>query len=255
MKKNTIAALALLITGWTAAAHCSADELKVLTAGAITGIVKQVAAEFEQRSGVHVVVDNATAGVLNKRIRDKEKFDVVILTADMLARLAQDGYVVPSSQHTIASVGVGVAVKEGHAVPAIATVEQFKKTLLNAKSIAYIDPASGGSSGIYLKQLFEQMGIAEQIGKKTVPVPGGLVATRLLDGQADLALHQISEILQVKGAHLVGPLPKQIQNLTVYAVGVGAASTQQPQGHAFATLFAGEKVKAALEEHGMVAAD
>ena len=80
--------------------------------------------------------------------------------------------------------------------------------------MAYIDPAAGGSSGVYLAQLFEQLGIAQQLKAKSVLVPGGLVAERVVNGQADIALHQISEILAVPGAALVGPIPLEVQYYT-----------------------------------------
>jgi molybdate transport system substrate-binding protein len=102
-------------------------------------------------------------------------------------------------------------------LPDVSSVEQFRNALLQARKVAYIDPAAGGSSGIYLDGLFERWGIRDQVRAKAVLVPGGLVASRLMDGSADLAIHQISEIKAVPGAVLVGPLPAQIQNYTVYS--------------------------------------
>jgi molybdate transport system substrate-binding protein len=94
--------------------------------------------------------------------------------------------------------------------------------LLAAKSVAYIDPAAGGSSGIYVGKLLERLGIAKEVNAKVVLVHGGEVATHIVDGEAEIGIHQISEILAVKGAVLVGPLPAAIQNFTVYSAGVAA---------------------------------
>jgi molybdate transport system substrate-binding protein len=119
--------------------------------------------------------------------------------------------------------------------------------------VAYIDPAAGGSSGIYLAQLFQKWGIADQIAAKAVLVPGGLVAQRVVDGQADIALHQISEILAVPGSELVGPIPAEIQNYTVYAGGLGSSARDTAATQAFLALLSGERARAVLKEKGMEA--
>ncbi len=126
---------------------------------------------------------------------------------------------------------IGVAVKQGAPAPDIGSVAAFRETLLAARAVAAIGPAAGGSSGIYPWQLFEQMGIAAQLRPKAVLVPGGLVAQRLLSGEADPALRQISEILAVPGTTLVGPMPAAIQNHTAHA-GALAANTAQSEGAA-----------------------
>ena len=128
----------------------------------------------------------------------------------------------PGSRADLAKTGVGVVVKAGTPLPDISTVEAFKQTLLAAKSVAYIDPAAGGSSGIYVGKLLERLGIAKEVNAKAVLVHGGEVATHIVDGEAEIGIHQISEILAVKGAVLVGPLPADIQNFTVYSAGVAA---------------------------------
>lgn len=123
--------------------------------------------------------------------------------------------------------------------------------MLAARAVAYIDPAAGGSSGVYLSQLFEKMGIAPQIKAKAVLVPGGLVAQRLVTGEADIALHQISEILAVPGAALVGPIPAQIQNYTVYAGGIGTAARDADAAKAFLALLGSAEARAVLQGKGM----
>jgi molybdate transport system substrate-binding protein len=129
----------------------------------------------------------------------------------------------------------------------------LRQALLAARAVAYIDQAAGGSSGIYLAQLFQRMGIAAQIAPKAVLVPGGLVAQRLVSGEADLALHQISEILAVPGVTLVGPIPAEVQNYTVYAGGLAATSADLPAARASLELLAGERAKTVLKDKGMEA--
>ena len=146
----------------------------------------------------------------------------------------------------LAKVGIGVAVKQGAPQPRIATTADFRDALLAARAVAYIDPASGGSSGIYLAQLFERMGIAPQVKAKAVLVPGGLVAQRLVTGEADIAVHQVSEILAVPGVTLVGPIPAEVQNYTVYAAGIAARSEAMGAAQQLLSVLAGAPVRAQL---------
>ncbi|WDZ95060.1 substrate-binding domain-containing protein [Herbaspirillum sp. WKF16] len=242
---------ASLLIAATLQAGARADDLKILAAGAIAPVVRAVAADFEQRSGVHVTVENATAGVMDKRIRGGEAFDAAVVPDGVLDKLGRDRYVQPGSARPIARVGIGVAVKEGAPAPAIATVAQFRRALLDAPSVALIDPQAGGSSGIYLEWLFYKLGIAAQMRAKQVLVPGGLVAQKLVDGSAALALHQESEILQVKGARLVGPLPAPIQSYTTYAGAIGSHAAAPAAAHAFLTLFAAAPAREEMQRHGM----
>ena len=247
--------LALLFTlaGSTLTFHAHADTIKVLTTGAFKQVVVAMVTPFERSTGHKVEVVNDTAGAVVKRIAGGETFDVLVLTPAGLKPLAADGKVVPDSITPLANVAIGVAVKAGTTAPEIGTVDQFKAALLAAKKVAYIDPASGGSSGIYLDDLFKKMGIADAIHAKAVLVPGGLVADRLVTGDADLAIHQISEILPVKGATLVGPLPEAVQNYTTYAGAIAPNGTHTEAAKAFLASLSGPEAAAVLKEKGMTA--
>lgn len=228
-----------------------AAELKVLTAGAFKPVVAALAPVFEGQTGHTVRIENDTAGALARRIGNGEAFDVVVLTPAAMEPLEQAGRVARGSSVRLARVAIGVAVKQGAPLPAIGSESALRQALLAARAVAYIDPAAGGSSGIYLAQLFQRMGIAAQIAPKAVLVPGGLVAQRLVSGEADLALHQISEILAVPGVTLVGPIPAVVQNYTVYAGGLAATSADLPAARAFLELLAGERAKTVLKDKGM----
>ena len=230
-----------------------AAELKVLTAGAFKPVVAALAPVFEGQTGHTVRIENDTAGALARRIGNGEAFDVVVLTPAAMEPLEQAGRVARGSSVRLARVAIGVAVKQGAPRPDIATESDFRQALLAARAVAYIDPAAGGSSGIYLTQLFQRMGIAAQIAPKAVLVPGGLVAQRLVSGEADLALHQISEILAVPGVTLVGPIPAEVQNYTVYAGGISSNTQEMQAAQAFLNLLAGERAKAVLKDKGMEA--
>ena len=235
------------------AATAVAADIKVLTAGAYKPIVQAMALDFEQKTGHKLVVANDTAGALERRIGQGESFDLVVLPPAGLERLAKAGRVVAETQAPLARVAIGVAVKRGAPLPDIGTVEALQKALLAARSVAYIDPAAGGSSGIYLSQLFERWGLAGQIKSKAVLVPGGLVAERVVSGEADLALHQISEILAVPGAVLVGPIPREVQNYTVYAGAVGASAAAPDAARALLAALSGHAARDVLKDKGMEA--
>lgn len=229
----------------------AAADIKVLTAGAFKPVVTAVISNFEKQSGHKVTVDNDTAGGLVKRIAQGEAFDVVVLTPSALDELSKGGKVSPGSATRLARVAIGVAVKRGAPLPDISSVAAFEHALLAARAVAYIDPASGGSSGVYLTQLFEKMGIAGQVKAKAVLVPGGLVAERLLTDQADLAIHQISEILAVPGAVLVGPIPAEIQNYTVYAGALGAKARDSVAAAALLAALQSDAAREVMKSKGL----
>jgi len=246
------AALLLAAAAWTLGpSSAGAAEIKVLTSGAFKPVVMELSARFTQATGTTVKVENDTAGALARRVEAGETFDVLILTPGALADLQKTGRVASGPVAPLAKVGIGVAVKAGAAKPDISSVAAFKAALLSARKVAMIDPAAGGSSGIYLTRLFETMGIADAVKAKAILVPGGLVATRVVSGEADIAIHQISEILAVKGAELVGPLPSEIQNFTVYAGVLSPGPTPPPAAAAFLAVLAGPEAIPVLAAKGM----
>ena len=248
MCRAAILTAALSLAGLVQA---SAAEIKVLTAGAFKQVVVALVPEFEKQTGHKVTVDNGTAGQLKKRIEDGEAFDVAVITPGVVDGLIAGGKLAAGSRVMLASVGVGVVVKEGAPKPDVSTVDKFKQALLAAKSVAYIDPASGGSSGIYIDKLLEKLGIADQVRPKAKLKKGGHVADLIISGEAELGLHQISEIVPVKGAVLVGPLPKEIQNTTTYAAALGASAKNKEAAQALIKALAGPAAAAVLKSKGM----
>jgi molybdate transport system substrate-binding protein len=229
----------------------TAAEIKVLTTGAFKQVVVALIPEFEKATGHKVVLDNGTVGQLQKRVDDGEAFDVLVLSPKGIDDYIHGGKIVPGSSANLAKVGVGVMVKDGAPKPGIASVEAFKQALLNAKSVGYIDPASGGSSGIYVAALLDKLGIAEQIKPKAKLQKGGHVSDLVKAGEAEIGIHQISEIVGQAGVTLVGPLPQEIQNYTTYAAGVSSAAKQTEAAAAFIKVLAGRAAAAVLKSVGM----
>jgi molybdate transport system substrate-binding protein len=242
-------AVVLIAAGATRGAACA--EIKVLSAGAFKQVLLALLPEFEQQTGHKVTVDNDTVGALTKRIEAGEVFDLAVLTPGAIDSLSNKGKFAPGSRMNLARVGIGVVVKEGAPKPDIGSDEAFKKALLAAKSIAYIDPAAGGSSGIYVAGLLDRLGIAAEMQGKSKLVPGGAVAEHIAKGEAELGIHQISEILPVKGVTLVGPLPGDIQNYTIYAAAIGARANAADAAQALLKALAGPAAAAVLKSKGM----
>jgi molybdate transport system substrate-binding protein len=242
--------LATVLAATVALPGAGAADIKVLTAGAFKQVVLALVPDFEKTTGHKVTLDNDTVGALVKRIEGGEAFDVAILSPAAIDSLTKAGKIAPGAP-ALARVGVGVVVKAGAPPPDIATVGAFKQALLAAKSVAYIDPAAGGSSGIYVAGLLDRLGIADAVKPKARLIKGGAVAEHVAAGEAEIGIHQISEILPVKGATLVGPLPKEIQNYTVYAAGVATAARDGEAAKALVAFLAGPAAAPVLQAKGM----
>jgi molybdate transport system substrate-binding protein len=247
MKPAVIAVVAV-----TAFAVCAdAAEVKVMHGGAFTQVITAILPAFERETGHKAVLVRDTVGLLQKRIEGGEVFDVAILTPGAIEDLAKKGKIVAGSRTNLARVGVGVVVKDGTPRPDISSVDAFKRALLAAKSVAYIDPEAGGSSGIYVADLLVKLGIASEIKPKAVLIHGGAVAEHVAKGEAEIGIHQISEILPVPGIVLVGALPREIQNYTTYAAGLGAQAKESEAAKALVRVLTGPGAAAVLKDKGM----
>jgi molybdate transport system substrate-binding protein len=229
----------------------AAAEIKVLTTGAFKSVVMALVPEFEKATGHKVIVDNGTVGQLVKRVDGGETFDVLVLNPRGIEDYIKKGKIVAGSNANVARVGVGVMVRAGAPKPDIGSVDAFKRALLDAKSVAYIDPASGGSSGIYVSGLLDRLGIADAVKPKAKLKKGGHVSDLIVSGEAELGIHQISEIVSQEGVTLVGPLPGTIQNYTTYTVGLSADTKSPMAGKAFIKVLTGPSAAAVLKAKGM----
>jgi molybdate transport system substrate-binding protein len=233
------------------AQQASAAEIKVLTTGAFRSVVVALVPEFEKATGHKVVVDNGTVGQLQKRVDGGEAFDVLVLSPKGIEDYIKGGKIAAGSNARLAKVGVGVMVKDGAPKPDVSTVDAFKQTLLKAKTVGYIDPASGGSSGIYVAGLLDKLGIADQVKPKAKLKQGGHVSDLVKSGEAEVGIHQMSEIVGQAGVTLVGPLPAEIQNYTVYVVGLSTAAKEAEAAKAFIKVLTGPSAAGVLKSKGM----
>src|SRR5713226_4860328 len=188
--------------------------VRVLSTLALKGAVRNLAARYEAESGARIDADFAPTLALLERLRGGEGADVVILTKEGLGELAAEGSVVAATCVDLARSFVGIAVKAGRAHPDITTEPALRTALLGARSVAY---SRIGASGILFAQLIERMGISAVINARATIVPSGFTAERLLSGEADIAVQQISELKQVAGIDVVGPIPRELQRSAVFS--------------------------------------
>jgi len=249
MKPWPIAVLTLLL--WVSAAPAEAAEIKVLSAGAMKSIVTELGESFRQETGHTIVITSGAAGEIRKKMVAGEWTDVVIVTDTVLEQLATPGLIVADTRADIARTAIGVAVRQGTPLPDISTTEAFKQSILAAKSLVYTDPARGATSGMHFAAVLQRLGIADAVKGKTVLWQSGYAAEALVTGQAELCVHQISEILPVKGVTLVGPLPKELQKLTTYSAAVASLATTPEVARAFVAYLARPSFKPKLAAAGL----
>jgi molybdate transport system substrate-binding protein len=222
--------------------------VRVLSTLALMGAVRNLAGKYEAESGTRIDADFApTLGLLD-RLRGGESADIVILTRQALDDLAAQGTVVADSCVDLARSFVGIAVKAGAAHPDIATEAALRATLLGARSVVY---SRIGASGIFFAQLIERMGIASEVNARARIIPSGFTAELLVTGEADLAVQQLSELKQVAGVEVVGPIPHHLQSPAVFSAGRLMASKRAVQSDELLQFLTSPEVAPVLRESGL----
>jgi molybdate transport system substrate-binding protein len=222
--------------------------VRVLSTLALKGAVRGLAGQYLAETGVRIDADFAPTLALLERLRGGEGADIVILTQQALTDLAAQGSVVAASCVDLARSFVGIAVKAGAAHPDIATPAALRASLLGARAVAY---SRLGASGILFAELIERLGIASEINARAQIIPQGFTAERLLTGAADMAVQQISELKQVAGVEVIGPIPHELQTPAVFSAGRLTASTQIAHSDELLKFLASPEVAPALRESGL----
>ena len=223
-------------------------KIKLFCSNSLRGALTDLVPAFERASGHQVEISYDPAKVMMERIGRGETADAVIIGGEAIDQLVKQGKVAAGSKRAFASCGVGVAVKAGAKKPDIGSVEAFKRALLGAKSIAWTQQ---GASGIYFSGLIERLGIAGEIRSKAAQQPGGLIAEQLVQGKADLAIQQIPELMAVPGTELVGPLPKEIQQVTASSAGIFAGSQNAKAAEELLAFLTSPASKTVLKAKGL----
>jgi molybdate transport system substrate-binding protein len=232
-----------------------AAEIKVLSSGALKLALTLLLPDFEKSSKDTVTVEYGPAGSIASRVQRGEPADVAIVTASQLEDLERQGKIARGSRVNIAGIAIGVAVRKEAPKPDISTVEAFKQALLSSRAIGYRDPATGSTSGIYAARMIDRLGIAQDLRPKTrLDRSEGdrpeNVFQALANGEIEMQIGQITEIVMAPGIELVGPLPAEIQNTTVLAAGVLATSNKPELATALINFLATPSTAAALKANG-----
>jgi len=248
MNIKTLAAIAAMLATTSLSAH----EIKVIASNGVKEALNELAPAFERETGHKFVIAFGLAAALKRRIEAGEAFDLAILPAAGLDDLAKQGRVDAGASAPIARSGVGIGIKKGAPRPDIGTPEALKRTLLSAKSITW---AKEGQSGIYFAGLLERIGIAEQMKPKIVPAASGVEVGKLVaGGQVQLGVILVNELMVARGVEVLGPLPPELQNTTVFHAGVGVGSKDSSAAKALikflTTPSAGAVFKAKGQEPG-----
>ena len=204
-----------------------AAEVKLFCANAMIQVIGALAGEFERSTGHKLSVIYGPAGDIRNRIENSEAADVAILPAGIVSELISKGSLMAGSV-AVASVGVGVAVRTGSPKPDIGSPEALKLTLLAARSISHGDLVSGGVSGPHFMRVLERLGITAEVDAKRKVSTGLAVAQRVANGESELAINQISELVGVPGVDFVGPLPQELQNTTFFSMAI-FANAREPE--------------------------
>jgi molybdate transport system substrate-binding protein len=196
-----------------------------MSAGAVMSMVTALGDEFARATGHKLDLNFGTAGALTERLKAGETADLVILSASAIETLEKTGMFVPGSRKDLGRTVTGVVIKDGAPLPDISTPEAFKQALLKARTVSYTDPKAGGSSGTAFAAMLEKLGIADAVNKKAVlGKRGHEVATLVAEGKAEIGTTFISEVLPIKGAKVVGPLPGDLHNANTYTAAIPVSS-------------------------------
>jgi len=235
------------------AATATAAEVRVMISGGLSAAYNTLVPEFERATGNKVVTAygpsmGTTVNAIPVRLDRGEPADVLIMVGYALDDLAKNGKVIADSRVELVKSGIGIAVKAGAPHPDISSAETIKRVLLAAKSIAYSDSASG----VYVSTaMFQKLGIAEEMKNKARKIPATPVGEIVAHGDAEIGFQQISELKPVQGIDIVGPLPEELQQLTVFSAGIATVSKEPDAGKALIKFLASPAARDEIVKSGM----
>jgi molybdate transport system substrate-binding protein len=239
---------ACLLTGAAGAA-----EVRVMISGGLSAAYNVLVPEFERQTGNKVLTAygpsmGTTVNAIPVRLERGEAADVLIMVGYALGDLVKNGKVVPESRVDLVKSPIGVAVKAGAPHPDISSADAVKRALLAAKSIAYSDSASG----VYVStEMFQKLGIADEMKDKARKIPATPVGEIVAKGEAEIGLQQVSELKPVQGIDIVGPLPDELQKITVFSAGIATVSKEPEAGKALIRFLGSPAARDEIVKSGM----
>jgi molybdate transport system substrate-binding protein len=233
--------------------NTTTDDLRVMTSGAFTAAYLELVPRLELLTKKKLVTAATSIGTgensIPNRLRRGEAVDVVIVADAVLLGFIKDGLIMGESYTPLACSAIGMAVRAGAPKPEISTIDALKLTLLRARSIAY----SASVSGDYVStELFQRLGIADQVLSKSKRIEGGeRVGAVIARGEAEIGFQQISELLPVRGIDHVTPLPPEVQKVSTFSAGVALSTRDSDSAHALIRFLASPEAARAITNSGL----
>jgi molybdate transport system substrate-binding protein len=241
---------ALILT--TPPSSTGAAEIKALITIGVQSATDDLAPSFEKATNNKVTIVYGLSTLMSKRVADGEPADLFIGTREEVAGLVKTGKISDGSDVTLASSGIGIAVRNGAPKPDISTPEALRRTLLATRAIGYGNPAAGGAAAVHFGKVTERLGIVEGMKARTkYPPPGGFTASMLVSGEVDLAVQQIPQLIFVSGVEVVGPLPGDLQATTVFAAGVSASAKEPDAARALIAFLRSPEARTVFNAKGL----
>ena len=232
--------------------RADAAQLKLLLGGAVTESVRKIGAEFSRKTSHQIDLTTNTSGALQNMLRSGTKADIVIVASPTMDALEKEHLIIPGTRLDVARGLVGVGVRAGAAPPDLSSADAFKKAVLAARSVSYVDPKAGGTSGTYIAGLFQRLGIAAEMQKKTVfRTQGSEVADAVAKGEAEIGITFTSEMVSNKGVKVAGFLPDSIQLPTNYTAAIPVGAPNADAARAFLNALKAPLAQAAFKEAGL----
>ncbi len=228
--------------------------LNIFCAGAAQAVVSQLAAKFQRESGNQIHAEYGAVGAMKARVTCGAPVDIVVLTAALVDELIAEGEVVRGSRVNLGRVGTGVAVRAGTPRPDVRNVEVLRANILAATRIVCPDPAVATAGKVVLHVL-DQLGVAAEVTPRLQYFPNGYAAMANLaqsDGQLEMGITQVTEILANPGVTLVGPLPDAVQNMAVYSAGLAVRAAHPERSREFIRRLTGFNAQPVLSAAGFV---
>src|SRR3954470_6852178 len=243
-----IASIIVAACAWLLSASANAADIHVVSTQATEEAYKELVAQFEKASGHKVTT--FFSGTLNvqKKLAAGEACDLIIMAGPAIDEQIKLGKAVAGSRVDLAQSGTGLAVRKGAAKPDISSPDALKKTLLTVKSIGY----STGPSGVYMLSVFEKLGIADQVKAKLKQTPSGVfVGTLIANGDAEVGFQQIAELVHFAGIDYVGPLPDDLQRMTMFSTGIRSGAKQADAARSLVKFLTAPAAAPVIRKHGL----
>jgi molybdate transport system substrate-binding protein len=245
---SSIGFIFLLVVGIAA----EAAEIKVLSGSGMQAVMEDVKPKFERASGHKLAISFGNMGAVLKRVQGGEIADVVIIPRQGIDSFVKDGKTIAGNVTVIARSVISAAVRKNAPKPDISSPEALKRTLLAAKSITYSDPATGSASGVHFAKILDRLGIADEMKSKTVFLPKpGPVGVLVANGEAEIAIAQLPILIPVAGIDIVGPLPRDLQLIDVFAAAIMTATREAAASKALVDFLSMPEATAVIKAKGL----